>query len=86
MLFYILWLLLSTFMPVSVQPTVCSYHCSLKNLIGLSACRGLAGVGYAIATPAAYGTVGTYFPPGRLKTLAYSAMAGSEFLKLLIIM
>lgn len=61
MSFYILWLLLSTFMP---------------NLIGLSACRGLAGVGYAIATPAAYGTVGTYFPPGRLKTIAYSAMAG----------
>ncbi|EIW66343.1 hypothetical protein TREMEDRAFT_65617 [Tremella mesenterica DSM 1558] len=62
MSFYVLWIFLSSFMP---------------NLIGLSFTRAFAGIGYAIASPAASGTIGTCFPQGRPKTIAFSVMAGS---------
>ena len=44
--------------------------------MGLSIVRALAGMGYAIATPAASGIVGTHFPQGKPKTMAFAAMAG----------
>ena len=47
-----------------------------QNVIGLSIVRALAGMGYAIATPAASGIIGTHFPPGKPKTMAFAAMAG----------
>lgn len=47
-----------------------------QNVAALSAARALAGIGHAMACPAASGIIATYFPQGRPRTLAFAALAG----------
>jgi MFS family permease len=47
-----------------------------QNMAALSAARGLAEIGHAMACPAASGIIATYFPQGRPRTLAFAALAG----------
>ncbi|RXK35465.1 hypothetical protein M231_07277 [Tremella mesenterica] len=60
--FYAIWVLIGGFMP---------------NIIGLSMTQSLSGIGFAIASPAAAAMIGTYFPSGKPKTIAFSVMAGA---------
>ncbi|GFZ50629.1 hypothetical protein JCM24511_08387 [Saitozyma sp. JCM 24511] len=60
--FCTVWIAISGFMP---------------NIIGLSFARALAGAGFAVASPAAAGIVGTSFPQGRTKNMTFAAIAGA---------
>ncbi|RXK35463.1 hypothetical protein M231_07275 [Tremella mesenterica] len=62
MAWYTIWVFISSFMP---------------NIIGLSFTRALAGIGYAVASPAAFGVIGNCFPTGRPKNIAYSVVTGA---------
>ncbi|OCF75422.1 hypothetical protein I204_04277 [Kwoniella mangroviensis CBS 8886] len=46
----------------------------MPNLAGLSVFRALAGIASAIALPASAGIIGSLYPAGRLRTLAFAAI------------
>ena len=63
-------------MPVSYLLLFLKIPEHVQNVIGLSFARGLAGIGFAVATPCGSGLLGTHLPEGRGRTLAFAALAG----------
>jgi MFS family permease len=51
---------------------------SLQNLPSLNVCRGFSGLSSAIMLPASSGLIGSLFPAGRKRTLAYVAITCGE--------
>jgi MFS family permease len=72
--FCTVWIAISGFMPVSAPRVASLTH---QNIIGLSFARALAGVGFAVASPAAAGIVGTSFPQGKPRNMTFAAIAGA---------
>jgi MFS family permease len=73
--------ILSAFMPVSRFSSCCRLRRSwliLQNLAALNVCRGIAGIGGAIVQPASAGMIGTMYPAGRKRTLAFVAVTCGE--------
>lgn len=60
-----IWLAASAFMP---------------NIASLSIARALSGIGYAVACPAITGIIGSAFPAGRLRQVAFAALSGAAAL------
>ncbi len=46
-----------------------------QSLVGLCIVRALAGLGLAVASPAAFGITATSFPTNPHRTIAFSALA-----------
>jgi hypothetical protein len=51
---------------------------SPQNVIALSTVRGLAGIGFAIGSPCGSAIIGTHLPRGKLRGMAFAAMAGCK--------
>jgi len=77
MVFWTVPTILSSFMPVSPFPDYIDLR--IQNLASLNVCRGLAGIGAAVVLPAAAGMIGTMYPSGRKRTLAFVAVTCGEF-------
>jgi MFS family permease len=68
---------LSAFMPVGELVATCVDR---KNLAGLNICRGIAGIGAAIMHPAAAGVIGSMYPSGRPRSMAFAAITCGELI------